>query len=278
MTANDSIQPALKPQRRRGEPDLQMRELSSAAGLTGPAPAPVQSMACAISSRSSGVSSSVAAASQPSTCAGLRAPTMAPRHAGPSQRPGDGDGGDRRAVALGDRLRARRRAQIALQPSPWKSALRERQSSSAAQRRARVKAPGQQAGLHRAVDDHAGAVRVAPGQLGGGDVALIAENGGCSVSTWPMRSAASSCADIVVGQADGADLALFLQVEERLPVVFERRAVLGRPMHLVEVDALDAEPRSEASTRAACWPARRLARGAALRSGRSQTRPHLVKT
>ena len=49
-----------------------------AAGRTGPAPAPVRETAAAISSRSAGVSSSVAAPIQPSTCAAVRAPTIAP--------------------------------------------------------------------------------------------------------------------------------------------------------------------------------------------------------
>lgn len=47
------------------------------AGCAGPAPAPVRSMRPSISSRSSGVSSSEAAATHPSTCAGVRAPTIA---------------------------------------------------------------------------------------------------------------------------------------------------------------------------------------------------------
>ena len=49
----------------------------------------------------------------------------------------------------------------------WNSGERERQSSAAAPRPALGERAGQQAGLHRAVDDDAGVVRRAPGQLGG---------------------------------------------------------------------------------------------------------------
>ena len=71
----------------------------------------------------------------------------------------------------------------------------------------------------------------------------IAENGGCSVSTWPTRSAASSWArHVVVRQPDGAHLSLRLEVEQRAPVLLDRRSVLGRPVHLVEVDAVEAKP------------------------------------
>src|SRR3970040_620076 len=47
---------------------------------------------------------------------------------------------------------------------------------------------------------------------------------------------------IVIREADGTHLAFALEVEQRLPVAFERRVVLGRPMHLIEIDALDAAP------------------------------------
>src|SRR2546425_13319901 len=46
----------------------------------------------------------------------------------------------------------------------------------------------------------------------------------------------------MIGEPDGADFSFLFQLQERAPVVFERRAVLGGPMHLVQVDALDGEP------------------------------------
>jgi hypothetical protein len=46
----------------------------------------------------------------------------------------------------------------------------------------------------------------------------------------------------VIRQANCADLALGLEVQHGLPVVLERRAIFGWPMHLVQVDALNPEP------------------------------------
>src|SRR4051794_10225450 len=46
----------------------------------------------------------------------------------------------------------------------------------------------------------------------------------------------------MVGQPHRARLALALQLEQRAPVVAQRRAVLGRPVHLIEIDLLDAQP------------------------------------
>ena len=47
---------------------------------------------------------------------------------------------------------------------------------------------------------------------------------------------------VVIGEPDRADLPFFFQLQQGPPVVFERGAVLGRPMHLVQIDALDIEP------------------------------------
>src|SRR5271166_2031087 len=38
---------------------------------------------------------------------------------------------------------------------------------------------------------------------------------------------------------DGADLSLFLQIEQGLPVRLDRRAVLWRPVHLIEINPLN---------------------------------------
>jgi hypothetical protein len=46
----------------------------------------------------------------------------------------------------------------------------------------------------------------------------------------------------MIGQAGGADLSLPLQLKQRSPVILDGAAVLGRPMHLVEIDPLDLQP------------------------------------
>jgi hypothetical protein len=48
--------------------------------------------------------------------------------------------------------------------------------------------------------------------------------------------------DIVIREADCADFPLGLEIEQRLPVQLDRRIVLRRPVHLVQIDALDLEP------------------------------------
>src|SRR5207253_2567891 len=48
--------------------------------------------------------------------------------------------------------------------------------------------------------------------------------------------------DIVIGEPDGADLPFLFQLQKGAPVVLEQGAVLGGPVHLVQVDALDVEP------------------------------------
>src|SRR5439155_19414501 len=63
------------PGKARAQDDEQRERLH---GRTGPVPAPVRLIAPAISSRSASVSSRLAAPIQPSTCAGDRAPTIAP--------------------------------------------------------------------------------------------------------------------------------------------------------------------------------------------------------
>src|SRR6185437_15872219 len=47
---------------------------------------------------------------------------------------------------------------------------------------------------------------------------------------------------VVIGEPDRADLPLPFQLQQGAPVVLERGAVFGGPVHLVQIDALDAEP------------------------------------
>src|ERR1700730_10608148 len=45
----------------------------------------------------------------------------------------------------------------------------------------------------------------------------------------------------MIRESDGAYFPFHLELEQRAPVILERGAVLGGPVHLVEIDALDAE-------------------------------------
>jgi hypothetical protein len=47
---------------------------------------------------------------------------------------------------------------------------------------------------------------------------------------------------VMVRKTDCAHLSLGLQVEQRLPVLFEARAILRRPVHLVEIDPFGSKP------------------------------------
>ncbi len=217
------------------------RDRRAAGQRIGPSPAPVALRAAAISARSASVSSSEAAGSQPSTCSGDRAPTIAPDTPGTVRVQAAATGPTptpcRSAIGRSASTRARLRAS----PSPEKSGLRERQSSGAQGGGAlRGERPGEQAGGHRRVDDHAGPVRRGPRD----DVA-----GGVAVQQVERRLEGADVRDLlgrvelgdgVVGQADRAHLALVDQGLEHRPVVLDA-AVVRRPVHLVEVDALDAE-------------------------------------
>src|SRR5213592_4191872 len=96
--------------------------------------------------------------------------------------------------------------------------------------------------LHRTVYDDPGAVRGTPRELRSRD--LPADRGKRRLQrvhvSEPLRR--FELRDVVIGEPDGADLPFLLQLQECAPVVFERSAVLGGPVHLVQVDALDAEP------------------------------------
>src|SRR5712692_5513496 len=163
-------------------------------GRAGPLPAPVRSRAAATSSRSASVNSKSAAGSHPSICEGRRAPTIAPVTPGqasvqatataPTLVPWRWAIGP--SAAARPRLRSRR--------SPLNSGERDRQSSAGRRAaRARVNVP-----LSRPAC--IGLYTIAPvpcaahhRSSAAAACRVIAEKGGCSVSTWPRRSAASSC-------------------------------------------------------------------------------------
>jgi hypothetical protein len=98
-------------------------------GCAGPLPAPVVAIAAAISRRSSGIRRSVAASSQPSTCAGLRAPTMAPVTAGHAKVHATVTSATLLSCRAAIGRTASARTRLRIRPSPVKSGDCERQSS-----------------------------------------------------------------------------------------------------------------------------------------------------
>jgi hypothetical protein len=45
----------------------------------------------------------------------------------------------------------------------------------------------------------------------------------------------------VIGKPDGAHLPFGFELQQRPPVILQRCAILGRPVHLVEIDALHTQ-------------------------------------
>src|SRR5262249_16673924 len=162
-------------------------------GLLGPPPAPVRPIATASSAKSACDSSSRAASIQPSTCAGERAPTMAPVTSGQASVQATATDAvlvPRRA-AMG--FMASARARLRLRFSPPNSLLRVRQSSSGkAAARSVVKRPLKRPdciGLYTMIPVSCAAHH---GSSAAAAWRRMAEKGGCSVSTWPTASASVS--------------------------------------------------------------------------------------
>ena len=99
----------------------------------------------------------------------------------------------------------------------------------------------QQARLHRAVDDDAGAVRLAPGNQIGGRAALDRGKRRLQAVHMPQRLRVLQLGQVMVRQPHRADLALALERQQRFPVAVQRCAVARRPVHLIEVDPLHAQ-------------------------------------
>jgi hypothetical protein len=74
----------------------------------------------------------------------------------------------------------------------------------------------------------------------------MAEKGGCTTSTPPAVTARSSSPfeqpDAEIGHPDRADLADLARLVQRADGLLHRRAVLGRPMRLVQIDPIGAQP------------------------------------
>src|ERR1019366_3588039 len=103
------------------------------------------------------------------------------------------------------------------------------------------KGAGEQARGHRAVDDHPGLVLTGPQQHIIGRVAVDQVERRLDSVDVPYLLGGIELADVVVGQPRRPDLPLAFQVEERLPVVLYRGAVLGGPVHLVQIDPLHVQ-------------------------------------
>ena len=201
-----------------------------------------------ISANSSSLSRKVAAGRTPSTCFALRPPTMAAVIAGLCSV---------HAIATTPAL------------TPWRAPICFSKSASARLRdrfgswkllRAFAEVvirhcrdalfrhrPGQQAAHHRRVADHADPMLLAPGQnLRLDSQRLIIEYGGCRLVIGAILLRALHLAHAEVGDADPSNFAFALQVGHRAPALFDL-FIGNRPVDLVEIDRVHAEPSQAAS-------------------------------
>src|SRR5579859_4331993 len=191
-------------------------------------------MTAPIAAISDAESDRLAASIQPSTWRGLRAPTIAPVTPGHASV---------QATATAATLVWRRSAM----PRIASATARFRASAGALKlsfrdRQSLAGSAAQQAGLHRAIDDHTGPMRGAPGQFRRSDIAPDGGERWLQRIDMAQRLGDRQLRDIMVRQADGRDLALALEVEQRLPIGLEWRSIVGRPVHLVEIDMIDPQP------------------------------------
>jgi len=163
--------------------------------------------------------------------------------AGPGQRPGDGRSGHGRPVPLRDRPKRVAQGQV---PREAGRLVLGRPAPPVVGRQRRhplLREPvGEEARLHRAVDDNAGAVRGAPGDLGSGHVAADEGEGRLQRIDVPHRLADLEPLHVEVRDPGRPHLALLDQPHHDRPGVLERHSRLVRPVELVEVDPLDAQP------------------------------------
>ena len=213
-----------------------------AGGRAGPAPAPVLSMAAAIAARSSASSLTLAAASQPSTCSGERAPTMAAvigQHSVHATAIAATDtpcfAGDR-PQRVAQREIPRQPVRLVLRSPPPPVVLREMRHAVGGER------VGEEPRLHRAVDDHAGAVGGAPRDLARSDGSP--DHRERRLQRLHVADALGLLEErrLVVRDTGPADLPLRHELQHLAPRLLDRRAALVGPVELVEVDRVDAEP------------------------------------
>ena len=141
------------------------RGAATGRGDAGPVPASVTRTAAAMSARSSSFSSRVAAGSQPSTCPGRRAPTIAPVTSGNDSVHATATAGGITPCRSATGRSAPARARLCDSARPVKSGSPARQSpGSRPGCPLGGERPGEQARGHRAVDDHPGLVLAGPQQ------------------------------------------------------------------------------------------------------------------
>ncbi|MCY1235827.1 hypothetical protein D9M72_484570 [compost metagenome] len=173
----------------------------------------------------------------------LTCPNDRPGHVGPGERPGGGDRGDCRLMPRGDGPQSLGEGEIAVQRLAGKFLVARppvvRRKRPGAGRR---ESASKQARLQRTIGDDAAAMRTHPGQVVLGERAFDRGKRWLHHVDGSDRCSALQQFPVVVRKPDGPDLALFLEVGKGCPIVFYRCAVIGRPMHLVKVDDLDAEP------------------------------------
>jgi len=90
------------------------------------------------------------------------------------------------------------------------------------------------------VDDHARAICRAPGNEVDSRGALDRRERRLQGVYMPQVFRGLQLRKVVVRQSHRADFPGLLQIQQFLPVRLQRRAVSRRPVHLIEVDALDA--------------------------------------
>ena len=96
--------------------------------------------------------------------------------------------------------------------------------------------------LHRTVDDDAGAIGVAPRNLGGGDVATNQRKWRLQRLNVLERLDLSQQRDVEIRNSNRAHFAFLLQLLHRAPGCFDRSAArVVWPVKLIEIDAIDLE-------------------------------------
>ena len=100
----------------------------------------------------------------------------------------------------------------------------------------------EQARLHRTVDDDAGLMVPTPGKLRRSKIAVDQREWRLQRVDMPYGFGPRQLIHIVVGQSYGARPAFLFEIEQGLPILLDRRSVLGRPVHLVQVDLSPLQP------------------------------------
>ncbi len=212
-------------------------------GCSGPVPAPVISIALAISTRfvrreldPTGIDPAV-------DLLGASGADDGAGHAGPGERPGDGDGGHRRAMPHRDGAKSVPEREV---PAEARVLEIGRAASPVLGGHGRHAVGGegvrQDPRLHRAVDDDPRVVGARPWDHVRGTVAADEREGRLEGVDVLDHLGPVEKRDVEVGDADRTDLALVAEADHLGPRIFDGGAGLIGPMELIQVDAVDCEP------------------------------------